>query len=115
MGTWSVLQQWSLVGAYPKLLTSLGCPQPLLQLYTPELQGIELILNLLQLPVQLLLGDIVGVQLEGKWSVRTSMGPKLSHPLVRCVLTLTGEVTVSPCRAGVLSRTAERSRKQTDD
>lgn len=112
MGAWSVLQHWSLVEVYPKLLTSLGCPQPLLQLYTPELQGVELILNLLQLPVQFLLGDIVGVQLEGKWGVRTSTGPKLSYPLVPCVLTLTGEVTVSPC---VLSRTAERSRKQTDD
>lgn len=55
---------WPLAGTCPKLLTSLGCPQSLLQLNTPKLQGIQLTLNVLQLSLQLLLGDIVGVQLE---------------------------------------------------
>lgn len=54
---------WPLVGACPKLLTSLSCPQLLLQLNTPELQGVQLTLNVLQLSLQLFLGDIVGVEL----------------------------------------------------
>ena len=55
---------WPLVGACPpKLLTSLSCPQPLLQLNTPGLQGIQLALNVLQLSLQLFLGHIVGVEL----------------------------------------------------
>lgn len=44
-------------------LTSLCCPQTLFQLHAPELQGIQLPLDVLHLPLDLLLGDVVRVQL----------------------------------------------------
>ena len=49
-------------------LTSLGCPQSLLQLHATELQGVQPPLDVLQLPLYLLRGEVVGVQLgtEGR-------------------------------------------------
>lgn len=49
-------------------LTSLGCPQPLLQLHAAELQGIQPPLDVLQPPLYLLRAEVVGVQLgmEGR-------------------------------------------------
>ena len=44
-------------------LTLLGRTQALLQLHAPELQGVQLPLDVLHLPLDLLLGHVVRVQL----------------------------------------------------
>lgn len=53
------------------VLTPLGRPQALLQVHAPELQDVQLPLDTLHLPLDLLLGHVVGVQLGvnggGKW------------------------------------------------
>lgn len=47
-------------------LTPLGLPQALLQVHALELQDVQLLLDLLHLPLDLLLGHVVGVQLQAK-------------------------------------------------
>lgn len=99
---------WPLVGACPKLLTSLSCPQALLQLNTPELQSIQLALNVQQLSLQLLLRDIVGVELgepmnHGEHKQRTKAQPppeaQLTHPdWGGFSLTRQSKATVQDCR-----------------